>query len=538
MTMRTLELGGGWETIFTGAARAALEREILPPYLQAQRWFGAKARSLAAIRLADWTELPAGTCPAFLALFQVSFADGGTDLYFLPLGVTPAALSGAALATVRGPTGEAFLHDALADDGVCTALLEAVRQRQEFPTQAGCIRAFPTTALAELRGSPDQPLAVTRLPATSSNSLVRYDPRLLLKLFRRLEPGVNPDCEIGRYLTEATTFERIPRVGGAIEYHSPGSQPITLAMIQAFIPSQADGWGHALDELGRYYARVAEGQTAPQGDQRSFWELASEEPLLDVEEIVGPFFRAAAMLGRRTGELHHALSRNIHDPAFTPELLTAADLRALEASLRDQGRHALLAMEANLDRLPADLVPAARRFLEEGPRLLDRPLEMSANSWKIRCHGDYHLGQVLWADQDFVLIDFEGEPTRTVEERRAKQSPLKDVAGMLRSFDYAAFAGLFAFDRSGRPASALAAWAAFWQRWTSAVFLRAYLAAGGLSLVPEGRGPVTALLDLFMLDKACYELVYELNNRPDWVRIPLRGILSLLDQERQATGFQ
>jgi trehalose synthase-fused probable maltokinase len=536
MTMRTLEVTGGWETIFAGEACEALEGMVLPPFLQAQRWFGGKARRLAAVRLVDWAELPAGACRAFLALFEVSFGDSGTDLYFLPLGVTAGAQQDDALATLRGPGGEAVLQDALANDDVCAALLGAAGHSQQFPTQAGFIRACPTSAFTELRGPAEVHLTVSRPPATSSNSLVRYDRRLLLKLFRRLEVGVNPDFEIGRFLTEETTFDRIPRVGGAIEYHRPGSGPITLAIVQAFIPNQGDGWEHALDELSRYFARVAGRLPAPAPDGRPLLELAATEPPPDAGEAIGLFLQHAATLGRRTGELHRALAGNVHDPAFAPEPLTATDLQALGAGLRAQRTQAVAGVREHLAQLPEDLVPAAQQFLEEGPSLLTREPEIPPGSWKIRCHGDYHLGQVLWADSDFVILDFEGEPTRTVEGRRAKQSPLKDVAGMVRSFDYAAHAGLFAFGPPGRMAARLEAWAGFWQCWTAAAFLRAYLTVVGPPLVQTGPESFAALLALFMLDKACYELVYELNNRPDWVRIPLRGILSLLDREWRTSG--
>jgi trehalose synthase-fused probable maltokinase len=527
--MRTLEVTGGWETIFTGAAREALEGVILPPFLQDRRWFGAKARRLTAARLADWAELPASGGRAFLVLFELTFGDGGTDLYFLPLGVTEGIPRDEALATVRGPGGGAILHDALADDAVCSALLDAIGRNQEFATRAGSIRAFPTTAFAGLRGPSEVHLAVSHLPATSSNSLVRYGLRLLLKLFRRLEVGVNPDFEIGRFLTEETTFDRIPRVGGAIEYHRPRTKPVSLAIIQAFIPNQGDGWGHALDELGRYFGRVAARLPAPAPGKHPLPELAATKPPQEVREAIGPFLQEAATLGRRTGALHRALAGDGRDPTFAPEPLTEADFQVLESGLRAQGNQALAGLREHLSCLSEDLVPAAQRFLQKGPSALARKLAIPAGALKIRCHGDYHLGQTLWADHDFFLIDFEGEPTRTIEERRAKQSPLKDVAGMLRSFDYAAHAGLFAFEAPGRMAARLEAWAGFWQRWTSAAFLGAYLAAGGASLVPAGPEPLAALLDFFVLEKACYELVYELNNRPDWVRIPLHGIRSLLD---------
>jgi maltose alpha-D-glucosyltransferase/alpha-amylase len=527
--MRTLEVTGDWETIFAGSAREALEEVILPTFLQAQRWFGAKARRLTAVRLADWAKLPSSVCRAFLALFEVAFDDGGTDLYFVPLGVTSGPRRSEALAAVRGPGGEAMLHDALVDDGVCAELLDAVGTSKAFSAQTGLIRAFPTTAFADLRGSPQAPWAVSYLPSTSSNSLVQYNRRLLLKVFRRLDVGVNPDLEIGRFLTDKTAFDRISRVGGAVEYHRPGSAPSTLAIVQAFIPNQSDGWHHALDELARYLARVAQRLPTPARIGRSLPELAATEEPPDVQDLVGPFLRDAALLGRRTGELHVALAGDGPDPAFAPEAVTAGDLLALEARLQAQGELALASVRERLDRLPPNIVPGAQRFLKQGPQVLGRKCSIPPGSLKIRCHGDYHLAQTLWADGDFFIIDFEGEPRRAIEERQTKQSPLKDVAGMLRSFDYAVHAALVGFAAPERLATRLQAWAAFWQRWTSAAFLAAYLGAGGASLVPRGPGELSSLLDLFMLEKACYELVYEINNRPDWVSIPLSGILSLVD---------
>ena len=333
-----------------------------------------------------------------------------------------------------------------------------------------------------MRGQPDTPLPVVRGPATSSNSLIFFGNRLLLKLFRRLEVGINPDFEIGRFLTEESPFDRIPKVAGAVEYRRANSGPITLGILQALVPNQGDGWRHALHELRLYFERVSgrlDGPDQAAHERRSVPGLAESNPAPAVQETIGTYLKAAATLGLRTAEMHLALAGAPHNPAFASEPLAAADLAALRAHLQEQGSQAIAVLRDNRERLPEEIAPAARRLLEEGPRVLEilgRAATGDTGASKIRCHGDYHLGQVLWVDNDFVILDFEGEPAN-VEERRAKQSPLKDVAGMLRLFDYAAYAGLFAFTQDhpedfGR----LEPWAELWQQWTSAAFLREYRA--------------------------------------------------------------
>jgi maltose alpha-D-glucosyltransferase/alpha-amylase len=250
-------------------------------------------------------------------------------------------------------------------------------------------------------------------------------------------------------------------------------------------------------------------------------------------ETIATYLYAAATLGRRTAEMHLAMAADPGEPAFAPEPLTGADMDSLRKEIDHQRQLAFSALSENLDRLPSAIAPEAQRLLTDGPALLDH----LAARWtgvpqatKTRIHGDYHLGQVLWVDSYYVILDFEGEPTRSVDERREKFSPIRDVAGMLRSYHYSAYAGLFAFTQDGPDDFALLApWAELWQQWVSAAFLRQYLAtAGEASFMPRDNEEFRALLDGYMLAKALYELVYELNNRPDWVRIPLGGVLALL----------
>jgi maltose alpha-D-glucosyltransferase/alpha-amylase len=497
-----IEVEGGWDTVLDDPARAALERSALPDFLRAQRWFGGKARQLTAVRVIDWGRLPAESI-AFAVVLEVAYADGEPERYFVPLAVTTAETP-APVARLTGPAGAVVLGDALADSPACAALLAAVGDGREFPTCAGVVRGTATPAFAELRGDPSQPLAVERGPATSSNSLIFYRRRLLLKAFRRLQPGANPDYEVGRFLTERAGFDRTPRVAGKLEYVRPGGEPSAVGLLQEVVPSRGDGWDHALGELKNHFERPGEGP-------------------------VGDYLWAAATLGSRTAQMHLALASDPHDPAFAPEPFTAADADAVRHEVLRQARGALAVLEKSLARLPTDVTPAARRLLDEAPAKLDGIAAAAVvvpAAAKTRIHGDYHLGQTLWTGGDYVILDFEGEPTRPVAERRAKFSPLRDVAGMLRSYHYAAYAGLF-----DRPAdfARLEPRARAWLQQVSAAFLHEYRTTAGRAVfLPPDPGDFTALLNAFMLGKAFFELAYELNNRPDWVRIPLQGVLELI----------
>ena len=541
-----VEVPGGWESVFEGAAREVLERDILPGFLRSQRWFGGKARAVEAAQVADRGDFRAGPATAFLVLLDVHFAGGGRDLYFLPLAVASGPAVGRfardlhpwVVAHLRGPGGDAVLHDALADDAVCTALLAAAGEGREVSTRDGRVRGLATAAFARLRGDPGYPLPVVRGPATSSNSLVFFGRRLLFKLFRRLEEGTNPDFEIGRFLTEEGHFDRTPAVAGAFEYARADGRRYTLGLLQELVPNQGDGWRHAVEELGRYYDRATARMGGPdptRPDPRPLVELAAADPPPAAIETIGTYLHAAVTLGRRTAEMHLALAADPADPAFAPEPHTPGDVAALRAEIDEQAARAFAALRDTVGRLPAEVAGRARQLLADGPAAVARTVPADARvpaAEKTRIHGDYHLGQVLWVENDYVILDFEGEPTRTVEARRAKFSPVRDVAGMIRSYHYAAYAGLFAATQT-RPDdfSRLVPWADLWFQWVSAAFLRAYTAAAGNApFVPQEAAEFAGLLGGFLLAKALYELVYELNNRPDWVRIPLGGVLALLGE--------
>jgi trehalose synthase-fused probable maltokinase len=530
------------DALFDTDARGRIEREHLPEFLARQRWFAGKARPIAAVRIADWGVLTTGAEPVFLLLADVRFGDGGVDRYFLPVALAAGPRAQHILADRRDRVlavvqGAGVLHDAL-ETGAARHLLEALAAGREIRLRRGLVRALPASALAGSGAGELSALAPRRLSGEQSNTSIVFGDRLILKLVRRVEPGPNPEHEVGYHLTERVGFTGVPRLAGALEYRDASGAATTLGVLQALVRHEAGGWDHAVAHVRRCYDRaLSRGEPAPVLPPRvSLLQLGAEPVPPAAADAIGGYLEMAARLGRRTAELHAALADARGDPAFEPEPLTPAAWRRLAASLRAHGEAALGALAGGLERVPPACAGRAAALLGrrgaiaacfDGLAGLETP--MSA----IRVHGDFHLGQVLVAGGDVTILDFEGEPLKSIEERRSKQPALKDVAGMLRSFSYAAHAALFerAQDRV-EVAAALDPWARAWHTFVSAAFLRAYrTAAAGAPFAPADAGTFERLLDVLLLDKALYELLYELNNRPAWLRIPIWSILALLGAE-------
>jgi maltose alpha-D-glucosyltransferase/alpha-amylase len=412
-------------------------------------------------------------------------------------------------------------------------LLACIENDSVIKTAKGAIRGRHSIYDAAYHGPAGAPLPPSRGTAEQSNSSIHFGDRLIMKLFRRQEAGQNPDCEIGRYFTEHTQFDRIPPFAGSIEYMQGESEPATLAMLQGLVVNEGDGWRWTLEELERFYENCSRTPREPAPlAQKSFIELADEEEDEQARTHLGICIDAAATLGRRTAEMHAALALGKGNVDFAPEPLDRHSLQLLANHMEEHALEVFARLKQSIPRFSDDSTEAAALLLSRRSRALahfHRLKDLKINAQRIRVHGDYHLGQVLCVKNDFVILDFEGEPTRPLAERRAKQCALKDVAGMLRSFSYAAQVGLANYT-ARRPESleSLAGWSRFWEQSVATSLLRAYrLEAARASFLPDDQPGFRALLAAYLLDKAFYELNYELENRPTWVRIPLAGIAAL-----------
>jgi maltose alpha-D-glucosyltransferase/alpha-amylase len=551
-TQRPLVMASsGWETAFEGRARPMLE-EALSRYLRARRWFGGKARRTQSVKIRDTVRMTYASGAAYIALLQVQYTEGEPELYALPLTFASGGRadhlrqesSTAIVARLRPGDGdeEGVLYDALWDTGFCAALLDAIGQRRRLRGDGGDVIAWLTHAFRQGPAGSEPAPPPSVLKAEQSNTSVLYGDRFILKLFRRLEPGPNPELEVGRFLTERAAFPHVAPVAGAIEYRAEREEPLTLAMLQQFVPNEGDAWNYTLDALGHYYERIMTA-ALPQDHEvllepGSIVSLAGRDLPAAAAELIGAFLPDAQLLGQRTAELHAALAADSVDPAFAPEPLTPIDLRSLYQSMRALAQQNLSTLRRCLPDLPETARGDAEQVLaceEEIQRRFRELLNRKIMGMRIRCHGDYHLGQVLHTGKDFVIIDFEGEPARRLGERRLKRPCLRDVAGMLRSFHYAAFVGLSHHTARGaapehpEAQAALERGTRFWYRWVAVAFMKGYLGiVGRAPFMPGSPEETQVLLDAHLLEKAIYEVGYELSSRPDWVRIPARGILELL----------
>jgi len=487
------------------AALAASLPGLLEPFLSRQRWFAGKARIIERAALEDVAWLPGAGEPRALALIGVHYADRAQERYTLPLALAddPGARSG--IGRLDPAAGGAWVVDGTGDIATLHALLAGFARAQDLPARAGARLRYGDLGLASgplFDPAALDPDAIRPMGAEQSNSSVRIGRSHVFKLFRRLAPGENPELEIGRFLTAGGRFRGSPALRGSLTYVDAAGAATTLGVLQDLVASRGDGWATT---------------------------VAALRGILGAAGVPEPLVRDMLVLGGLTGEFHMALASDPHDPDFAPVPIEAADV----ARWREQYDTLLHRVLDTLDRraagLPeevradAEAVVRARALLARPPRLPEPGEAVGFD--RIRVHGDFHLGQTLRTEDGYVLMDFEGEPARPLAERRARQCALKDVAGMARSFDYAieaARAAVGAAAAAGAPPLREA-------------FLEGYLAhtlERGAGFLPRDRQALDAWTDFFELDKALYEVEYELHNRPDWVGIPLRGVRRILDRAR------
>jgi maltose alpha-D-glucosyltransferase / alpha-amylase len=535
---------GGWEGLFSGRGNRPLVA-VLAPYLQQRRWYGGKARELRGVEIVDAVRVPTARGAAYLTLLNADYAAGDPEVYILPIAFAPPAdaetvvrdYPNAAIARITGADGaEGLLFDAMADKAFPRALLDAMEKNASLPGQNGSLVLRATRAFEELCGPNCAEIQPFLSKAEHSNTAVIFADRFLLKLFRRPEPGVNPDVEITGYLTNKK-FPNVPSLGGTMEYRS-GATVRSVGILTQFVSGAADGWDYTLDALSRYFDRVllydAEQRrcNVPEG---SLLELSAQEPTNELIEAIGTYLESARLLGVRTAELHLALGSG-GEPDFAPEPFSPHYQRSLYQSLRNLVTENFELLKRRLPSLPKELQADAQTIVASQDVLLEHYKQLYTDrleAMRTRVHGDYHLGQVLSTGTDFIILDFEGEPARSLSARRLKRSPISDVAGMIRSFHYAVHTAQQSMVERGlvtpENESSFRCWAAYWRRWVCATYLGAYLRTMGDSrLLPRDRSQLKVLLDAYLIDKAVYEIGYELNNRPSWLVIPFDGILQLL----------
>lgn len=540
----TLDLRVSWSQLFASRQRAALERSLVA-YMQGRRWFRGKARPVRSSSVVDAIPLGRSDARMTLAVIHIEYVEGLPETYLLPLGFAVGereqeiftAYPHSIVARLRLQMDgkgvrhqEGYLYEATETRELGNALLSLFGRRAPV---AGLRGRIEITRYRAMRAEGD--LTPRILGAEQSNSTIVYGHQLILKLFRELEPGINPDTEMVRYLADRAQFPYVPRVAGVLEYRAPSDkQPSSVALLQAYVPNQGDAWEYTLDALDRFTERVISFQHVEQipVPGEGLLDLARQDVPELAREVIAAYLPWVSLLAKRTGELHLALAQEQTDAAFVAEPFSLLYQRSLYQSARARFSTAFQLLRRRRRSLSEEAQALAEQVLQAESTIDQRLRRITSgriDASRIRCHGDYHLGQVLYTGKDFVIIDFEGEPALPLGVRRLKRSPLYDVCGMLRSFDYAVVRALRYGHVRTEDVPRLEHWGALWQRWVGAAFLQTYLeTTEGASFVPADPDQLDRLLDFHLLDKGAYELAYELNNRPEWVHVPLLGLANLL----------
>ncbi len=546
----TLEAADDWQNVFRGKARDALA-EALAVYLPGCPWFRGKGRTIETAGVLDTVPVGREVVKAHVVLVRVEYTEGDPETYVLPIAFAGAGESAAVAERLphavvarlrvrpRGrPASEAeegVLFDPTGEPPHAQAILRAIRDDRRARGGCGELAARPLESFPGLADvvAAEPPVALVQTDPSSTS--LAYADRLNLKLFRRVEEGIHPELEVGRFLQERTAFRAFAPVAGALEYRPFRGEPMVLGVLHGQVPHDGDAWGYTRDALGLYFERAlmlqipAEELPLP---NRPLLELAGEEGPALAQEVIGSYLASVQTMGRRTAEMHLALASDAGDPAFAPEPFTTLIQRSHYQSLRSQARQALELLRKRLKELPDDVRGLAQEVLDRESVLLDRArviLGHKIAAQRTRCHGDYHLARLLFTGRDFVIVDFEGDPARPLSDRRRKRSPLRDVASMLRSFDYVTQSALTEGGLRPEDAARLGPWARLWQLWVSVEFVRSYLAAAaGAAFLPAGRDDLGLLLDFHLLKRAVNELRAELAAPSARVRVPLLGLRQLL----------
>ncbi len=520
-----------------------LERNVLPLFMKKCRWFGGKAKTISKVSIHKVIPLKVDRDNHFLTIIEVHYVQNLPELYFLPLTFAPSdsilerveytVQSVVCRAEIQGKAG--FIMDSSYDKVFRDFLFANMQRETTVKDEENGVLHFNSSVFTRI--DRNQPIDSKILKADQSNTAIIYNDRYFFKFYRKIEKEINPDLEIVRFLSENTSFRNSPRYAGSMEYHDQDDNIIVFGLLQERVENQGDAWAMSVDSVGRFYERVmAKAKTLKLPKLVNNSTIRFEDAPDTIQEFIGRgFYERMVRLGQRTAEMHLALTSDKSNPAFTPEYFTANYQRSLYSSLRKLVRDRFTLLEKSLSKLTPEVQEYAKKVLALEDNILEcfgEVYQIKIKASKVRVHGDFHLGQVLFTGKDFVIIDFEGEPGFSFSERRLKKSPLKDVAGMMRSIHYAAFGKILLNENyRDRDLELLEAWAEQWQHYVSRFYLGAYMERMGMNTDLTQEDDV--LIRTFLLEKAIYELGYELNGRPDWTIIPLRGIFYIIKRYQE-----
>lgn len=532
-----------WDDLLERRSLETLETTILPNYLLNMRWFGGKGRSIQSVKIIEKVQVPLNTESASLLLLEVSYQSGLPDLYQLSLtfakGEEAKKLQEqypkSILSTLKTGKEEGVLYDAMYGEEFQKEIIRLMSANETLVAGRSELK-FSGNTLLEKYTTGNKKIKSGILSAEQSNTSVTYDNNFFLKIYRKVDHVINPDLEITHFLTETAGFKNIPAFTGAIQWKT-GKETMVLGMMQELVKNNGDAWTFVLDKLdGFYESALAKNIVAPVLNKTDLAEpLNADEIPASMRELLDPLLtEQIKLLGKRTAEMHLALASNAELADFKPEEFSLHYQRSLFSGFQALVRETFQNQAKNLDQLPEHIKKEAEAVLKLKPEILSvlkRIYSKKLDAFKTRIHGDYHLGQVLFTGKDFIILDFEGEPARSYSERRLKRSPLRDVACMIRSLHYAAYGSLILNDKfTEEEKNKLFLFADTWYTFMSNQFMQGYLeTVKGSTVIPGNKEDLSILLETYILEKAIYELNYELNNRPDWTLIPLRGISAVMD---------
>jgi len=541
------ELENAWSEIFNKENQEFALSKILTPYIKKCRWYGSKALSVRRMSIKEQLKFPRGMEGIFL-MVKISFRDAESETYQLPLSYATnsrameirADAPKSIVANLTVGQTQGVLYDAIYDPEFQLLLLNLIYRKKLLKGKNGNVLGMPGKKLKAIFKAHEGEWHSHVMKAEQSNSSIMYEDELILKLYRKVTEGMNPDPEVSRVLTEKTKFQNIPIFTGTLEYHTEKSEPYVFGMLQTFEANQGDAWKLSLDFVTRYLeqaiSKISEKIEPPIIEPTFLNWSADSLPDILKDMIGGVYLEMITLLGKRTGEMHLAFASVDDDPEFKPELITSMTQRSIYQSMREQTRRTMQLFQKNISRLPESIKEQATEVLALEKNILNHfqlMIKQKMNATRIRIHGDYHLGQVLYTGKDFIILDFEGEPAKPINERRLKRSAFRDIAGMIRSFHYSIYNVLYqntSFEFEDK--AAIEPWAELLYHALKNTFLHSYLTmVSGASFIPKNQESLIILLEAYLLDKAIYELAYELNNRPEWINIPIKGIKQILQDE-------